>query len=463
MRGTIDAPLSVLKTEERPPSEGLTGEVLLGRYAVGACVARGGFAAVHRGRHLELDVPVAIKVLAEPEGRSDEARAAWLALFRQEAKTIAALNHPAIVRVLDFGVATQGATERPWMVMEWLEGATLEHDMRSRAGVGRSPREALELLRPAFDALSCAHDAGVCHRDIKPSNLMMVKATRGAPALRVIDFGIAKVDSDSDPGSGATGTSSSMVAFSLAYAAPEQVTHTRTGPWTDVHALALVLTELLTGERPYGHATGHDLVEAVLREARPTPARMGVEVGPWEAVLARALSRLPSARPQGASALWSDLAACVDAAQAAWAAQATGAHTARPGLGHAETVVSTLDEPSAPAPSVVRPPTRAIAAVALAAVVVAALAFAARREPVVAPAAPAPAQRATAPAQRVTAEPRVEAPSVPVEAPPAIERAPVEPPRIVVTAPAKVPPRRALRRAAAPAAPAVAEPGLVVE
>jgi serine/threonine-protein kinase len=456
--------LSVLKSEGHSPNEGLTGQVLLGRYEVGPCVARGGFASVHRGRHRELDIPVAIKVLAEPEGRSEEARAAWLSLFRQEAKTIAALNHPAIVRVLDFGVATQGATERPWMVMDWLEGATLEHEMRSRGGVGRSPREALELLRPAFDALACAHDAGVCHRDIKPSNLMMVKPTRGAPALRVIDFGIAKVDSDGDPGSGATGTRSSLVAFSLAYAAPEQVTHTRTGPWTDVHALALVLTEALTGERPYGDATGHDLVEAALRDARPTPARAGVAVGPWEPVLARALARLPSARPQRASDLWSELAARVDEAQAAWASQATGSHAARPGFGHAETVVSTLDEGSAPAAPVVRRPTRALAAVALAAVVVAALAFAARREPVTARAEPAPAQRDTAPAQRVAvpAAP-VEAPPAPVEAPPAIARTPVEPRRVVVSAPAKTPPRRAPRRAVAPAAPAVAEPGLVVE
>ncbi len=176
----------------------LLGETLAGRYAVLARVARGGFGVVYRGRHVELDAPVAIKVLTATDRYAGEARAEWLAMFQREARTLAALNHPALVRVLDYGSIERNGRTLPWMALEWLEGITLEADLASRRGEGRSPREVLELMRPAFDALACAHEAGVSHRDIKPSNLMLVAAKRGAPSLRVIDFGVAKID-DSDP------------------------------------------------------------------------------------------------------------------------------------------------------------------------------------------------------------------------------------------------------------------------
>ncbi len=299
------------------PPDAFVGETLLGRYLVEECVARGGFAVVYRARHLELDVPVAIKALTDVDRYGGESGKAYLALFKQEARTVAALNHPAIVRVLDYGALG----DRPWIAMEWLDGTTLEEDLRAHEGIGRSPREVLDLLRPAFDALACAHEAGVSHRDIKPSNLMLVKARRGEGSLRVIDFGVAKVDEpDRDVGSGSTRTAAAFVAFSTQYAAPEQVARTRTGPWTDVHALALVLVEALVGHRAYGDADGAELIERVLTTPRPTPARVGVDVGPWESVLARALERLPAARPASAAVFWTELASSVEEAQAAWVA-----------------------------------------------------------------------------------------------------------------------------------------------
>lgn len=299
----------------------LLGETLAGRYAVLARVARGGFGVVYRGRHVELDAPVAIKVLTATDRYAGDARAEWLAMFQREARTLAALNHPALVRVLDYGSIERNGRTLPWMALEWLEGITLEADLASRRGEGRSPREVLDLMRPAFDALACAHEAGVSHRDIKPSNLMLVAAKRGAPSLRVIDFGVAKIDdSERLPESGATGTDAALVAFSVAYAAPEQVTRTRTGPWTDVHALALVITEALLGARAYPDRAGASLIESVLSPERPTPGRSGLDVGPWEAVLARAMERLPASRPSNAGALWAELDRSVEEAQAAWEA-----------------------------------------------------------------------------------------------------------------------------------------------
>jgi serine/threonine-protein kinase len=331
-------------TDARAASDSLTGEVLLGRYAVGERVAQGGFAAVYRARHLDLGVSVAVKVLTAADRYAGAAREAYLALFRQEALTLAALNHPAMVRVFDVGVVHRGG-ERPWIAMEWIEGVTLEDDLRARGGVGRSPREALELLRPAFDALDCAHEAGVSHRDIKPANLMLVRARRGDAPLRVIDFGVAKVcDAEVDAGSGDTATSSGLVAFSAPYAAPEQVGRTRSGPWTDVHALGLVVLELLAGRRAYREREGPALLEEILAAARPTASGLGLRVGPWETVLSRALNRAPASRPQRAGALWSELQSCVEEAQAAWALSPHAVAASRENPSSAET----LDAPSAP-------------------------------------------------------------------------------------------------------------------
>ncbi len=331
------------------PPDAFVGETLMGRYLVEECVAHGGFAVVYRARHLELDVPVAIKALTDVDRYGGESGKAYLALFKQEARTLAALNHPAMVRVLDFGALG----DRPWIAMEWLEGSTLEEDLRDHAGVGRSPREVLDLLRPAFDALACAHEAGVSHRDIKPSNLMRVKARRGEGSLRVIDFGVAKVDDpEREVGSGATRTEAAFVAFSTQYAAPEQVARTRTGPWTDVHALALVLVEALVGLRAYGDADGAELIERVLATPRPTPARVGVDVGPWEPVLARALERLPSARPANAGVFWTELSSSVEEAQAAWVASPR----ARPPTVDASSAVTRVgsgETAAPPAPAVV--------------------------------------------------------------------------------------------------------------
>lgn len=312
-------------TPSLPERDALIGEVVLGRYAVEARVAQGGFAVVYRARHRELGVPVAIKVLTAADRFAGAARRMYLAQFRQEAVTLASLNHPALVRVLDVGTVGGDESERPCVAMEWLEGVSLEEELAARGGVGRGPSEALALLRPAFDGLACAHDAGVSHRDLKPSNLMRVAARRGEPGLRVIDFGVAKVDPDADaPGGGSTSTASPIAGYTAAYAAPEQISRARTGPWTDVHALALILVEVLRGARAYRHREGAELLEEILAAERPTPARFGLRVGPWEEVLQRAMHRSPGARPRTASALWTALSETVDEAQRAWeGAQAT--------------------------------------------------------------------------------------------------------------------------------------------
>ena len=131
------------------------GTTLDGKYRVDSLVAEGGFGVVYRGVHLRLKKPVAIKVLKLQHLESDRLRAAVMAQFEAEAETIAKLDHPAVVRVLDFGIAPMpDGAEAPWMALEWMDGITLAEDLRARRdGPGRSPKEVPAMLRPAFSAL----------------------------------------------------------------------------------------------------------------------------------------------------------------------------------------------------------------------------------------------------------------------------------------------------------------------
>jgi len=301
----------------------LVGTRLDGKYAVESVVAEGGFAVVYRCAHSELQKTVALKVLKIPAHHAQSERGEFFRKFANEARTIARIDHEAIVRVLDFGSSIMPTGDlAPWMALEWLEGQTLEHDLDSRAETGvaaRSPAECLALLRPVIEAVALAHEEGIAHRDIKPGNLMMVTGRRGDVRMKLLDFGIAKVMTDDDraPSPGQTSTQAHLQMFSLEYAAPEQLSGTRTGPWTDVHALSLVLTEMLTGEQPYEGDDSVEIFSEALSRRRPTPARWGLDVGPWEPVLQRALALRPADRYPDAGSLLRALLAEVPQ-QAVW-------------------------------------------------------------------------------------------------------------------------------------------------
>ncbi len=283
----------------------LVGETLAGRFRIERLVAEGGFGVVYRAQQIALDRPVAIKVF-KPAGDLPPER------FEVEARTVARLKHPHIVEVHDFGVVDRPAGPAlRWMALEWLEGRTLEARLAAGRTGGSSvmtPVHALELLRPAIEAIAFAHREGVVHRDLKPGNIFLADSG-GAVTAKVLDFGIASIVAGHDEGhpmnkqAGVAVTTRAFAAFSADYAAPEQVSYGRTGPWTDVHALGLILTELLTGAGPYGNGSAEERFAAVVSEQRPTPKTKGVDAGGWEPVLARALARRPADRYPDAGTL----------------------------------------------------------------------------------------------------------------------------------------------------------------
>src|SRR5262249_55443734 len=151
-------------------------------------VAEGGFGVVYRAWHSELDITIAVKVLRPVEHSDADVWADSVTKFLQEAKALARIRHPAVVDVLDAGITYPDAFPKgvPWMVLEWLEGETLESELKRRRSegehTGRSPRETLELLFPVFEAIAKAHELGIVHRDIKPSNIMLVRSSAGVSA-----------------------------------------------------------------------------------------------------------------------------------------------------------------------------------------------------------------------------------------------------------------------------------------
>lgn len=358
---------------------GLVGGKLENKYEVSQVVAEGGFGVVYRAVHLGLQKTVALKVLKMPPELKGPTQVAYLEKFAQEARLIASLEHPAIVRVIDFGASPLlNGMATPWMALEWLEGRTLENQLESQQGAGADPQQVFGWMERVIDAIGLAHDEGIVHRDLKPANLMLVANKRGEIALKVLDFGIAKAvsaDENVAGSSGATKTSSALVAFSPHYAAPEQLTAMRTGPATDVHAIALILVEMLCGQPAYRGSDLSEIYACALAPVRPTPGAQGVDVGAWEPVLARALAFKPLERFANAHEFLDALRASLPGARR------TLKGPPRPQVIGAAPIASTLQGAAVAAPSQARRPSRGVvvgAGVALAVAAIAAVGLATR-------------------------------------------------------------------------------------
>lgn len=264
---------------------GFCGSVLSEKYRIDELIGEGGFALVYRGVHLQLETPVAVKCLKVPTHFTGPARQLFFDKFREEGKHLAKLSgHPSILRVFDFGVASSAAGPAAYLVLEWLSGKNMEDLLAERIARKDPPLTALQALavvRPAVDAIAYAHGLGIAHRDLKPANLYWVTTPRGK-LLKVLDFGIAKVMQEGDAASQiGEKTSSGFNAFSPRYGAPEQFHSSRfgqTGPWTDVHALGLVLVEMMVGRAAWAGEEMADFLLVATQAERPTPRTLGLTV-----------------------------------------------------------------------------------------------------------------------------------------------------------------------------------------
>jgi len=261
-------------------------ELLLERYETLERVGEGGMGVVYRALDHRSGQLVALKLLKQPDGAS-------LERFRLEAKLLAELEHPSIVRYLDQANTCEGDAI---LVLEWLEGETLAALLARRK---LSPREVVTLGLRMASALALAHARGIVHRDIKPSNIIV--GHEDLNQAKLLDFGIARLF-----GAQRAITQTGMILGTAGYMAPEQArSEAEIGPAADVFSLGCVLFESLTGRPAF---RGHHAMALLAKLLFEEPARLG-DLDPELPValvelVERMLAKPVAARPADGDALW---------------------------------------------------------------------------------------------------------------------------------------------------------------
>lgn len=284
-----------------------TDALLGGRYRLTERIAGGGMGEVWQAVDEVLGRTVAVKLLREEYAEDPD----FLTRFRAEARTTAALAHPGIAPVYDYGEAHGSA----YLVMELVDGEPLSA-LLAREGA-LDPARTLDIVAQVAAALQAAHAARVVHRDVKPGNLLV----QPDGVVRVTDFGIARAV-DAAP---LTGTG--MILGTAYYLSPEQAAGGSATPASDLYALGVVAYECLAGKRPF---PGESPVGVALAHTREEPPPMPETVpAPVRSLVASCLAKDPGARPAGAASLAEQAAALAN--DAAWRPaelSAAGASTA---------------------------------------------------------------------------------------------------------------------------------------
>jgi serine/threonine protein kinase len=289
-----------------------TRGVLADRYALDDVIGRGGMADVYLATDQVLERDVAVKVL-RTHAVTDRDRGR----FRDEAKLLAALDHPGLVTVLDAGLSEEDV---PYLVMEYVDGTSLATLCQN------GPVPAHRIAPIGVDlasVLTYVHGREIVHRDIKPSNILVGRDG----VVRLADFGIARMMGETS-GHTASGTTIGTAA----YIAPEQVRGDRVTPAGDIYSLGLVLLEALTGRRAYTGAP----VEAALARLHAAPLIPTSLPTGWPALLSRMTDMDPARRP--------DAVEVVRAMRALDGPETSSHHGRRTG----DVVSSPVDEPAAP-------------------------------------------------------------------------------------------------------------------
>lgn len=239
------------------------GMILDGKYELVELVGGGGSGVVYKANHCLLDKTVAVKMLfPHMVGRQLVVRR-----FQQEAMSTAALSHPNIIKISDFGTGEQG---QPYLVMEFLEGKSLAETLEAHGAL--STGIALDIIIQATTGLCHAHNKGIIHRDLKPNNLMMLGDIDDTFTVKIVDFGLAKPNRQEERLAKITVTGE--VFGSPAYMSPEQCRGEAVDHQADIYSLGCVLFELLSNRPPY---TGTDPIDVIFQHCASEPPKFTVE------------------------------------------------------------------------------------------------------------------------------------------------------------------------------------------
>jgi tetratricopeptide (TPR) repeat protein len=262
-------------------------------YRIDGVLGHGGSGIVYRGHEIELDRPVAIKMLISGQyaGRVELAR------FQREARAVASLRHPNVVQVYEYG-KLDGL---PFYTMELVNGGSLAERL---GGAPQPAVDAAALLATVADAVDAAHRAGIVHRDLKPANILLT--TDGTP--KVADFGLARLSVSASGQQ--TITQSGIRIGTPAYMAPEQAAGSsgQPGPAVDIYALGAILYEMLTGRTPFQGESATEIVQSRLHAEPAAPSRLNDQVPrDLETICLTCLHTNPIRRYATAAALAEDL------------------------------------------------------------------------------------------------------------------------------------------------------------
>jgi serine/threonine protein kinase/ketosteroid isomerase-like protein len=262
-------------------------------------LARGGMGAVYIGTHVDLNRPVAIKLLL-PNYNPDEQA---FERFRREAYTASCVTHSNIVHIYDFGVLPEGEA---YIIMEFAKGETLRDRLREQ---GRLPiPEAASIVSQIAAGMEAAHNSGIIHRDLKPSNIILTRDHNDSLLIKIIDFGIAKLSEQLSLGD-ATLTTTGTIVGTPRYMSPEQCAGEKVDARSDIYSLGIILYEMLAGRPPFEGDSAVALAVKHLKEPPPPLEEFRSDVDPLLASLVKdCLSTNPEERPQTASALAGRLA-----------------------------------------------------------------------------------------------------------------------------------------------------------
>jgi eukaryotic-like serine/threonine-protein kinase len=262
----------------------------IGPYHLLELIGEGGTGNVYLAIDTRLDRKVALKVLSS-EFTEDKDR---VSRFKLEARATSSLSHPNIVTIFEIG-ETQ---DRNYIVTEYVEGVTLRARLAAAQPKGLDTKEAVSIITQVVEALNAAHRAGIIHRDIKPENIIV----RSDGLVKVLDFGIAKLDASQRSSGDPMTTRTGVVMGTAAYMSPEQARGQKVDHRTDIFSVGIVLYEMLCGRKPFEGDTWSDVMAAVLIKD-PPPIDSVVPHVALRQIVERCLEKDPEKRFQSTSDL----------------------------------------------------------------------------------------------------------------------------------------------------------------
>src|SRR4051812_24466450 len=308
-------------------TQSIAGEpVLDGRYQRERRCGEGGRGFFFQARHIFLKTAHAIKIILPDLVGNDPM---LVTRFRQEALAAAAIRHPNIIAVTDFGVV-RGTM--PFLVMEFVSGQSL-HEMLAQEGA-LPPGRALEIISAIGAGVAAAHKQGIIHRDLKPLNVMFQEGLPMTEAIKVLDFGLAKIKSGELLGSFVQAKTSGLMGSPF-YMAPEQWSDEEPDARADIYSLGVILYQMLGGDVPFKGTSIPSIMKKHLTEPPPPLASLGVQVpSQVEAVVRHALEKEAEDRPASVVDFIRELREAIDEVSASLNRTSFGSVS-----GHAQTII----------------------------------------------------------------------------------------------------------------------------